>query len=134
MNTTIIIAEIGVNHDGNMKKAFRLIDAAKRAGADFAKFQAFTADALCVPHAKKANYQKLNDSSDNQFMMLKKLQLNERKIFQLYKYSKKRKIKFLLSVFDETNLEIIKKLNLEYIKIPFWRIDKLSFIKKKSQN
>ena len=130
---TTIIAEIGVNHDGNMYKAFRLIDAAKRAGADFAKFQAFTADALCVPQAKKANYQKLTDTSDNQFIMLKKLQLNERKIFQLYKYSKKKKIKFLLSVFDETNLEIIKKLNLEYIKIPSGELTNYPLLRKISK-
>ena len=75
-NRPYFIAEIGVNHNGKLKKAKKLIDVAKRAGADAVKFQTFTADKLADKNTKKVNYQKINtDKKENHYQMLKKLEL-----------------------------------------------------------
>lgn len=126
---TIVIAEIGVNHNGNLKNGFKLIDFAKKAGADFVKFQSFSTENICTPSAKKASYQKKENGKENQFEMLKRLELNEKKLFSLNNYSKKKKIKFLLSVFDLNSLKIIKKLKSKYIKIPSGEITNMPLIK-----
>ena len=77
-NKLIIIAEAGVNHNGSLKKAYKLVEAAKYAGADYVKFQVFSPENLCIKDAKKANYQKKFNPKENQYQMLKKLSLKEK--------------------------------------------------------
>ena len=74
-NNVYIIAEAGVNHNGDLKKAFQLIDIAKTSGANAIKFQLFSADRLVTKHAEKAQYQINNTSNEKQYNMLKKLEL-----------------------------------------------------------
>jgi len=73
MNKVIIIAEVGVNHNGSLSKALKLIDVAKKSGSDFVKFQTFIPELLVIPEAKKAKYQNKNDKSKNQLEMLGRL-------------------------------------------------------------
>ena len=86
-NKVIIIAEAGVNHNGDLNKALDLIDCAALAGADYVKFQTFKANKLVSKDAKKADYQKINTKDENtsQFEMLKNLELSERDFIFLSK-------------------------------------------------
>ena len=106
-----IIAEAGVNHNGNIVKAKKLALEAKKTGADFVKFQIFNPDALALDNLKKTAYQKKNtkNKSENQYDMLKKLSLSHKDFSKLIKYCKKIDIKFLASVFDLTSLNYLKK-------------------------
>lgn len=114
---TKIIAEVGVNHNGDIKIAKKLIDIAKNCNADFVKFQLYSTSNLVLPNTKKANYQK-NKKKESQAEMLKRYELNFEQIKILKHYAKKKKIKFLLSVFDLKSFELFKKLNIKIIKIP----------------
>ena len=96
-NKTIVIAEAGVNHNGNINLAKKLIDVASKAGADYVKFQTFDVDQLILKNTKTASYQKRNLNSDiSQYEMLKKYQLTNSNHKELLKYSKKKKIKFFV--------------------------------------
>ena len=119
MKKTILIAEAGVNHNGKIKSAIKLIDKAASSGADYVKFQ-HTNPNLISKSAKKADYQIKNTKSDeSQRDMIKKLHLNWKKAYPiLLKRCKKKKIKFLTSVFSKKDYLWIKKYNLDYIKIP----------------
>src|SRR5690242_10201773 len=101
-NKTLIIAEAGVNHNGDLDLAKQLIDVAAEAGADFVKFQTFTAEKLVSPAAVKAAYQQKNFSSqdNSQLNMLKKLELDEAKHQVLMAYARERGIAFLSTAFD----------------------------------
>ena len=133
---THIIAEAGVNHNGNLKTAFKLIDKAKYCGADTVKFQSYKTEEICLENASLSKYQR-NGKFKNQFDLLKKYELNQDQIISLYKYAKKKKIEFMLSFFDTKSLEITKKINLNYIKVPSGEISnelllrKISKLKKK---
>ena len=94
MSKTLIIAEAGVNHNGNLKLAKKLISVAKKMGADVIKFQIFKADKLTTAYTPKANYQR-NSKFKNQFEMLKKLELSEHDFSKLYEMCKKKKLNFL---------------------------------------
>ena len=97
MNRTLIIAEAGVNHNGDMNLAKKLIDAASEAGADYVKFQTFIADTLVSKKAKKADYQienMENDDSDSQYNMLKRLELSYDDHHGLIEYCNNKNIKF----------------------------------------
>ncbi len=108
---TIIIAEAGVNHNGNIKLAEQLIDVGAQAGVDFVKFQTFKTAHLVSKHAPKALYQKKNTSSNqSQYDMLKKLELDKKTHQHLIQYCQKRKVHFLSTAFD---LESIDLLNLK---------------------
>ncbi len=117
---TKIIAEIGVNHNGSIKIAKKLIKETADAGSHFVKFQLFNPDKLVTPSAGLAGYQKknLNKAKITQRQMLQRYSLNEKKIIELRKYAKKCNISFLLSVFDNDSLKIIKKLKFNILKIP----------------
>lgn len=117
---TIIIAEAGVNHNGNIDLAKKMIDVAKDAGADYVKFQTFKADKLVSKSAKKASYQKKNfiDVDDSQYAMLKKLELSEEMHVELIAYCEQRGIKFLSTGFDDLSVDFLDKLNLDLYKIP----------------
>ena len=119
-NNVFIVAEAGVNHNGNIKLAMKLIDEAVRAGADAIKFQSFKAENLASKKSKKANYQKYTTSgSETQFQMLKRLELNEKNFLQLRTYCNKKKIGFMTSVFDIESLDfVVNKLKVKKLKIP----------------
>ena len=124
-----IIAEAGVNHDGSLFKAKKLILAAKKSGADFVKFQAFDADELCLEDSIKADYQKRDNSKETQYQMLKKLSLSQSKIKLLFKYARQQKIKLMFSVFDNLSLKFINRCNFEFIKLPSGEINNYKLIK-----
>ena len=131
---TIVIAEAGVNHNGNIKLAKKLIDVASKAGADYVKFQTFDVDQLILKNTKTASYQKRNLKNDiSQYKMLKKYQLTDNNHKELLKYSKKKKIKFLSTAFEEKSLRLLTKYNLDYIKIPSGEITNYPFLKQISK-
>jgi len=113
-----IIAEVGVNHNGKLSLAKKLIEHAKFAGADFVKFQCYSTNELVTSKAKKAKYQKKFDKSETQKQMLKKYELSEKDLKYLKNYCNKIGIKFLVSVFDIKSLNLSKKMGLKLIKIP----------------
>ena len=119
-NKIFIIAEIGVNHNGNLSLAKKLILAAKKSGADAVKFQNFTAEKLVTKDAKKAPYQAKNTKNNkSQLDMLKKLELKKDYYYELLKFCKSKKIKFLSSVFDGGSIVFLKNvLKINTIKIP----------------
>ncbi len=125
---TIVIAEAGVNHNGNIRIAKRLVDIAKFAKADYVKFQSFSYEKLVTADAPKAKYQKINAKKESQKKMLKKLQLSHSDQKILIKYCKKKKIKFLSTAFDIDNLKFLIKQNIEIIKIPSGEITNLPLL------
>lgn len=129
-NKIIIIAEAGVNHNGDLQIAKELIDVAANAGADYVKFQTFKACSLVVRSATKADYQKNNDinSTDTQYEMLKKLELPESWHYELKDYSKLKGIKFLSTGFDEQSIDFLEKLDVDLFKIPSGEITNKPFL------
>ena len=107
-----IIAEIGVNHNGSIAKAKKLIVQAKKCGANAIKFQHFNPDEMILSDAKKANYQISNKNNLNQYEMLQKLKLSDSEFIELNKFSRKNNIDFLCTPFDLlgfNNLEFFTK-------------------------
>ena len=133
-NKTVIIAEAGVNHNGSIFLAKKLIDVASKAGADYVKFQTFDVDELILKNTKTAEYQKKNlKSNTSQFSMLKKYQLSDNDHRELIRYSKKKKIKFLSTAFEEKSLRLLVKYKLDYIKVPSGEITNYLLLKKISK-
>lgn len=127
---TIIIAEAGVNHNGSINRAKKLIDVAKDSGADIVKFQTFKAKSLVSKKAEKAEYQKINTNRDeSHYEMLKKLELSHDSHLELIEYCKKKKIKFLSSPFDNKSIEYLKKLDLGLFKIPSGEITNFPYLR-----
>ncbi len=106
-----VIAEAGVNHNGSLTIAKKLASKAKEIGADYVKFQIFNTEEMAIKTLKKTFYQNKNTTSkfDNQYQMLSKLSLSQKKFDQLIAYCKKIKIKFLASVFDNISLDYLRK-------------------------
>jgi N,N'-diacetyllegionaminate synthase len=128
---TIIIAEAGVNHNGNMHNAKKLIDIASKAGADYVKFQTFDVKYLILKKTKTASYQKKNlNKKISQYNMLKKYQLTNQNHLDLIKHAKKKKIKFLSTAFEIKSLNLLKKFKLDYIKIPSGEITNYPLLKR----
>ena len=119
-NKVIIIAEAGVNHNGNLNYAYQLIDSAKNAGVDFIKFQTFKSENLVSKEAKKADYQSTNtkNESETQFQMLKKLELSVEDHEKIIAYCKYKEINFFSTAFDLESLKYLHHLGLEFVKIP----------------
>ena len=126
------VADIAANHDGDLNRAFKLIELAKEAGAHAAKFQNFKAETLATKNAKKNPYQiKNTNNSETQYKMLKKLELNEKDFFLIKKYAKKNKIDFISSVFAPESIDFLnRKLKLKVIKIPSGEITNYLILKK----
>ena len=134
MNKTIIIAEAGVNHNGDIETAKRLIDVATEAGVDYVKFQTFKANKIVTKQAKRADYQNKNTKgSDTQYEMLKKLELNEDSHHLLIKYCNNKGIKFLSTGFDLDSLEFLNKIGIRLAKIPSGEITNYPYLKKVAQ-
>ena len=131
MRKVIIIAEAGVNHNGDIKLAKKLVDVAVDSGADFVKFQTFKSENVVSKSAKKASYQIKNskNSSENQFQMLKKLELSFEQHQDLILYCKEKKIKFFSTAFDIESLRYLKKLGLKMVKIPSGEITNLPYLR-----
>lgn len=128
----VIIAEAGVNHNGNMENALRLIDAAAKAGVDYIKFQTFKTEDLVSKSAKKADYQIKNAENveENQFQMLKKLELNYEQHEQLINYCRQKNIRFFSTAFDFESLEFLHSIGLKMVKIPSGEITNLPYLRK----
>lgn len=119
-----IIAEAGVNHNGNINIAKRLIDAAKEAGADAVKFQTFSAEELVTRNADKAEYQKSNFKVfESQYDMLKSLELDKTAFKELYDYSSKKSIIFLSTPFDQSSVDLLYDIGICAFKIPSGEIN-----------
>lgn len=129
MKKTLIIAEAGVNHNGNLNLAKKIIIEAKKAGADVVKFQVFKADELAAANTPKASYQK-KSKFKNQYEMLKSLEFSEKDFVYISKFCKKKKIRFSASFFNINSLKIINKLNLHFIKIPSGEITNYFLLKR----
>ncbi len=120
MKKIIIIAEAGVNHNGDFEMAKKLIEAAAEAGADYVKFQTFKADKLVTKTAKKADYQEknINDGDQSQYTMLKKLEMSDQWHYELIAYANEKNIKFLSTGFDEESIDFLDRLGIDIYKIP----------------
>jgi len=126
---TIIIAEAGVNHNGNFENACKLVKAAKQAGADFVKFQTYISEKVISKFAVKAEYQKKTTSSnESQLDMVKKLELSFDQFTQLDKLCKEVGIKFLSTPFDLDSLAFLETLNIPFWKIPSGEITNLPYL------
>ncbi|MEF9945172.1 MAG: N-acetylneuraminate synthase [Lachnospiraceae bacterium] len=113
-----VIAEAGVNHNGNIKIAKQLIEKAKTAGCDCIKFQTFQADKIVTKKAKKADYQIQNmQTNESQYEMLKKLELTYEEFEELKEYSLQKQIDFLSTPFDEEAVDLLEKVGVEQYKI-----------------
>ena len=131
-NNIYVIAEIGVNHNGDLKLAKKLIIAAKKTGANAVKFQNFSAEKLATKNSKKASYQKKNTKkNETQYQMLKKLELRIENYFDLKKLCEKINIEFISSVFDEESIDFLStKLKTKYIKVPSGEITNYPLLRK----
>lgn len=129
---TIIIAEAGVNHNGDLQKAFQLIDAAVDAGVDFVKFQTFKTELCITQAASKATYQIENTkkAEESQFEMVKKLELSHEQHALLIDYCNQKKINFFSTAFDLVSLEYLKGIGLNLVKIPSGEITNLPYLRK----
>lgn len=131
MKPVYIIAEAGVNHNGNLDLAMSLIDAAKDAGVDAVKFQTFRSESLVSKGAKKAKYQEQNTGfAESQLEMLRKLELSQRDHFALMERCKDKKIEFLSTAFDFDSIDFLRSLNLRVWKIPSGEITNLLYLRK----
>lgn len=131
----LIIAEAGVNHNGSLDLAKKLIDEAAIAGADFIKFQTFKAEKLVSRSAKQAEYQQRNigKTGDSQYTMLKHLELNANQHEELIAYCQKKNIQFFSTAFDMDSINYLHSLNLGLWKIPSGEITNYPYLKKIAQ-
>jgi N,N'-diacetyllegionaminate synthase len=128
---TFIIAEAGVNHNGRIGLAKKMIDVAVKAGADAIKFQTFIPEKIVSSKAPKAEYQKkTTDKKESQLQMLKKLVLDADTHRELVGYCKKKGIMFLSTPFDLGSIDLLNDLGLELFKIPSGEITNLPYLRK----
>ena len=131
MKRTLIIAEAGVNHNGDIAKAKALIDKGAEAGVDFVKFQTFKAGNLVTKQAKRAAYQDKNtQDNDSQYEMLKKLELSQAVHQELIDYCAQKGVQFLSTGFDFESLEFLAQLGITIAKIPSGEITNLPYLRK----
>ena len=130
MNKVFIIAEAGVNHNGSLELAKKLIDVAVVSGADAVKFQTFKAENLVSKNAQKADYQKqTTNNEESQFDMIKKLELDVQTHRILMDYCKEKNIMFLSTPFDHDSIDLLNDLGLEIFKIPSGEITNLPYLR-----
>lgn len=132
MDRVLIIAEAGVNHNGSMETAKKLIDVAAIAGVDYVKFQSFNADKLASKNAKKAEYQHKNmsDEDDSQYAMLKKLELSPAQHIELINYCNEKGVKFFSTAFDLDSIDFLETLKLGLWKVPSGEITNYPYLKR----
>ena len=130
MGRTVIIAEIGVNHNGSLENAKKLIFEASLAGADFVKLQTFDSNAVVTQYAEQASYQVRNTGMvETQFEMIKKLELSKGDHKILVEYAKNCKIGIFSTAFDKDSLEFVGSLGFEILKIPSGEITNLPLLR-----
>lgn len=131
MGRTYIIAEAGVNHNGDFELAKKMILEGKKAGVDAVKFQTFIASNLVSSNAKKADYQmKSTDNKESQQEMLKKLELSFHEFRLLKEYATELNIDFISTPFDEESINFLDALNMPFWKIPSGEITNLPYLLK----
>lgn len=129
----LIIAEVGINHNGKLNRAYQLIDTAKRAGADVVKFQIFIPELLATHYAKKSSYQKnFTKDKERQIQMLKKFALTFEEHKMLYLYSQKKNIKYCASPFDLESSLFLLNIGTKIIKIASGEINNYPLLKQLS--
>jgi N,N'-diacetyllegionaminate synthase len=127
---TLIIAEAGVNHNGDAAMARALVEAAAHAGADLVKFQTFAADRIATREAKKAEYQVLNsDAAESQYSMLRRLELSTQLHHELIAHCRRCGIGFFSTGFDIESIDFLAGLGLERFKIPSGEITNLPYLR-----
>jgi len=127
---TLIIAEAGVNHNGDIDLAKQLIDVAAEAGADLVKFQTFNSDRLATHNAKKADYQtQTSDSSESQYEMLHRLELSAEMHKELMAHCAARSIRFFSTGFDVDSIDLLVDLGQDLFKIPSGEITNLPYLR-----
>lgn len=131
MSGVMIIAEAGVNHNGNLDIAKKMVDVAVQGGVDAIKFQTFHAENLVCKNAEKAEYQKqTTEKNESQFDMLKKLELTEDMHRELISYCQQRKILFMSTPFDIDSIELLRKFDLDVFKIPSGEVTNYPYLKR----
>ena len=131
MTRTQIIAEAGVNHNGDVGIARRLVDVAAESGADVVKFQTFSADRLATASAGKAAYQVVaTDTVESQYEMLRRLELSRAMHDELIAHCEQRRIEFFSSAFDLESADLLVALGLSSFKVPSGEITNLPFLRK----
>ena len=127
---TLIIAEVGVNHNGSLEMARELIKTASEIGADVVKFQFYKTENMTTKSAPKAKYQLLNtNASETQFNMLKKYELSKDDIFELKSISEDLKLEFLCTAFDIESLKYLTEIGQKRIKVPSGEITNLPLLR-----
>lgn len=130
MNEIFIIAEAGVNHNGDLEIAKKLITKAKEAGADAVKFQTYQTNSMVCKNAVKADYQlHTTQNSESQCEMLQKLELNEKAHFLLANYCKEQQIMFMSTPFDIESIQLLEKIQLPLYKIPSGEVTNYPYLK-----
>ncbi|OGI00308.1 MAG: N-acetylneuraminate synthase [Candidatus Melainabacteria bacterium GWF2_37_15] len=131
MNKIFIIAEAGVNHNGDIGLAKKLVDVATEAGADAVKFQTFKAENVVSKIAQKAEYQvQTTGNAETQLEMVKKLELSFEQFVELKEYCKDKGIMFLSTPFDLESIDFLNNLGMEIFKIPSGEITNLPYLRK----
>jgi len=131
MRKVFIIAEAGINHNGSIENAKKMVDAACEAGADAVKFQTFKAEKVISRYAPKAKYQiRTTDPEESQLDMARKLELTENDFKELCDYCKDKGIIFLSTPFDAESVDFLVGLGLDTIKVPSGEITNLPFLRK----
>lgn len=127
---TFIIAEAGVNHNGSIEIAKKLIDVAVESGADAVKFQTFKTDNLILKNITKAPYQmKTSDCQESQYDMLKRLELTKTQTYELMEYCKKKNILFLSTPFDKESLDELDDMGIKAFKVSATDLTNIQFLK-----
>lgn len=131
MGHVCIIAEAGVNHNGDIKLAKKMVDVAKQAGVDYIKFQTFSPEKLVSKYAQKAKYQKENTNSDeSQLKMLQKVALSKSEFKQLKEYCSEVGIGFISTPFDNDSINFLEEFDMDFWKIPSGEITNLPYLEK----
>ncbi len=131
MSKVFIIAEAGVNHNGDLEIAKKLVDAAATAGVDAVKFQTFKTENIVCKNAQKAEYQKAATGEEqSQFQMLKKLELTEEMHEKLIAYCKEKGILFLSTPFDLDSIDYLVQMGIEIMKVPSGEITNFPYLRK----
>ena len=128
-NNCFIIAEAGVNHNGSVKLAKKLVDAAKEAGADAVKFQTFKTKNLVTKNARKAEYQIKNSGEESQYEMIMKIELSADDFWEIAKYAEDKGIIFLSSPFDSESVDLLDEIDIPAFKIASGEITNFPLLK-----
>ena len=130
MSRVYVIAEAGVNHNGSLEIARKLVEAAAEAGAAAVKFQTFRADTLVARDAPKAEYQKeTTDAAESQYQMLRKLELDEAAHRELKELCEERQIDFVSTPFDLTDIPLLTRIGMPFFKIPSGAVTDLPYLR-----